>query len=767
MTDKKILSNPKEILKKSINFIASGQFKLASNILKEGQENFPQEFLFTNLLAQISLRNNHLYDGINLLKKSLEINKNQPLVLLDLGIALSLNNQLDEAIIFLDKSVELDPTNLKGFIRKAATLKKLNRFNESIDCYQKIIDMSPDYIDAYINKAELLSLSGKLEESLSTYRQILKIDSCNPTSYIRYGNLLNKLGKVDEAISAYRKSIKIKPENSGAYSNLGYIYQKLGNYEEEIKCLRKSVEINEDYEVCINLATSYSKNKDYKLAIIFYDKAIKLDSTKTEALRHKAYFYQSIKETDKAILLFTKALKIDKNCKYLFGERFYAKNSICDWSNFEEDFNFIKLRLNQKLFVAHPLAVCNNFDDLPIQKKAAEIWANDKFPYDDSLGSIQKYKKNNKIKIGYFSGDFSEHPVGFLMADLFEKHDKTKFELFGFSVTKKINSETRIRIKKSFDEFIDVENHSDKDVALLAREKKIDIAIDLGGYTKSSRPGIFSKRAAPIQISYLGYPGTTGANYIDYIFSDKFIIPKKSQQYYTEKVIYLPKCFQPNEDNLPVSKKIFTRKSQGLPETGFVFCCFNSSWKITPTIFKLWIRLLFKVPGSVLWFPGFSDLAINNLRKECKKLSMDENRLIFSSVEEYRQDHYERIKLADIFLDCYPYGGHSTVSDFLRQGIPVVTLKGTSISNMVASSLLLNLGLTELITTSELQYEKKAIKLATNLEYFKEIKFKLLTNVDKSLVYNISEYTKSIESGCIQAYDRHHISCIPAHIEAK
>ena len=250
-------------------------------------------------------------------------------------------------------------------------------------------------------------------------------------------------------------------------------------------------------------------------------------------------------------------------------------------------------------------------------------------------------------------------------------------------------------------------------------------------------------------------------------FSDKFIISKESQKFYTEKVIYLPKCFQPNEDKLPVSEKIFTRKSQGLPDTGFVFCCFNSSQKITPKMFELWIRLLSNVPGSVLWFPGFSDLAINNLRNECKKLSMDENRLIFSSVEEYRQDHYERIKLADIFLDCYPYGGHSTVSDFLRQGIPVLTLKGSSISNMVASSLLLNLGLSELITSSELQYEKKAIKLATSLEYFKEIKSKLLSNADKSSVYNICEYTKSIESGCTQAYNRHHISCIPAHIEAK
>ena len=766
MTNKKILTNPTEILKKSINLIDTGQLELASQTLNEALKNFPKEFSFINLLAQISLRNNHLTDGIYLLKKSLEINENQPLALLDLGIALSLNSQLDEAIKFFDKSAELDPTSLTVHIRKAITLKKLNRFNESIDSFQRIIDLSPDYIDAYINKAELLYLTGKLKESLNIYEQILKIDSSNATYYIKYGNLLNRLGRVDEAITAYRKSIEINPDNSGAYVNLGYIYQKLGNYDEESECLKKSVEINEDYEVYINLAISYSKVKDYKNAIAFYDEAIKFDPNKAEAFLHKAYFYQSIKEIDKAILSFSKALQVDKSYKYLFGEHFYAKNSICDWSNFEDDSNFIKLRLNQGLRVAHPLAVCNNFDGLLIQKKAAEIWANDKCPYDDSLGSINKYSKNKKIKIGYFSGDFSDHPVGFIIADLFERHDKEKFESFGFSVTKKINSETRNRIKKSFDEFIDVENYSDKDVALLAREKKIDIAIDLGGYTKSSRPGIFAMRAAPIQISYLGYPGTTGTNYIDYIFSDKFILPKASQKYYTEKIIYLPKCYQPNEEKLPVSKKIFTRKSQGLPDTGFVFCCFNNSWKITPKIFKLWITLLSNVPESVLWFPGFSDLAINNLRNECKKLGMTPKRLIFSTKEHLREDYHAKIKLADIFLDCFPYGAHTTASDFLRSGIPVVTLRGLSFANQIASSLLTNLNLFELITKTELDYESLAIKLAINPQFLKEVKAKLLLNVSSSSIFNSKEYARSIESGYIQVYDRYHNDLYPDHINA-
>lgn len=755
MTTKKILTNPEKIFKKSLTLIESGQYELASKNLENARINFPKEFSFINLLAEISLRKKNLDEGINLLKKSLQINAKQPLVLVDLGIALSLNNKLDEALIFFDKSIKLDATNIKAYKRKAITLRQSNRLFESIECYQKIIDLSSNNIDAYINKAELLNFAGRLDDSLHFYQQAIKIDKENADLYLKCAALLNKLGRVGEAIRAYKKTIEIDPLNSGAFVNLGYVYQKQGNHNEASRCLRKSIEINEDYEVYINLAISYSEIKDYKNAIIFYDKAIKLDSKKAEAFIHKAYFYISIKEIDKAILLFSRALKANKKHKYLFGERFYAKNSICDWSNFEEDLMIIESGLKKNLHVAHPLAVCNNFDDPSLQKKAAQIWANDKYPHDNSLGPIKKYPKTKKIRIGYFSGDFSEHPVGFIVANLFERHDKNKFELFGFSLVKKIQSKTRSRIKNSCDEFFDVENYTDKEIALLARDKKIDIAIDLGGYTKHGRPAIFALRAAPIQISYLGYPGTTGVNYIDYNIADKFIIPKAAQQHFTEKIIYLPECYQPSEGKFAVSKKIFTRKSQGLPDSGFIFCCFNSSWKITPKIFKLWVGLLANISESVLWFPGFSSLAINNLRNECKKLGIDPKRLIFSAGEQYREDHYERIKLADIFLDCYPYGGHSTVSDFLRKGIPVVTLKGSSIPNMVASSILLNLGLSELITSSEAGYEKLAMRLANNPEYLKSIKIKLSLNIGTSCVYNINQYTKNIESGYIQAYDIH------------
>ena len=767
MATKKNLTNPEEIFKESLKYIKDNDFESAYVILRKAEKDFPNEFPLINLLAQIELRKKNLSDGINLLKKSLKINAKQPLVLVDLGIALSLNNKLDEALIFFDKSIALDPTYLKAYIRKAITLKQLNRLSESIECYQKIIDLSPNDIDAYINKAELLNFEGKLEDSLYFYQQAIKIDIDNADLYITCGVLLKNLGRVDEALIAYKKVLEINPEHPKVYKHMGYIFKESKKYDQAYFCLNKAIQIHPDYELYCNLGQLCFEMGKNKEGLTYYNQANIFDSHKAEAYVLKAYAQIQEGELDQAILSFENALEVEKDYKYAFGECFHTKNIICNWNNFDHDLKFINKSIKEKKHVAVPLASCAFSGDPAIQKLAAELFVEDRFPFNNSLGPIKKYPKNKKIKIGYFSGDLSDHPVAYLVNELFEKHDKSKFKLFCFSLTKKMDSEIRTRIEKSFDEFIHVENFSDQDIANMARDKNIDIAIDLGGHTKNSRPGIFAMRAAPIQINFLGYPGTTGADYIDYNIADKFVIPNELQQHYSEKIIYLPNCYQPNESHIGPSKRIFSRKTEGLPKSAFVFCCFNNSWKITPEIFKLWIRLLSVIDGSVLWFPGFSELTIKNLRNECKKLGMNQERLIFSSKEPFREDHHAKIRLADIFLDCFPYGAQSTASDFLRAGIPVVTLKGTSFSNRVASSILNNLDLSELITSSEKDYETLAIKLAKNPEYLKKIKDKLILNVTSSPVYDIGEYAKNIESGYIQAYDRFHEGLKIKNIEAK
>jgi protein O-GlcNAc transferase len=767
MAAKKNTTNSSNTIKKAREFIENNKLDFAINILKEGQANFPNDLSFINLLAEISLRNKNLQEGINLLKKSIKINQKQPVVMFDLGIALSINNQLDEAIIFFHKSTELDPKNLKYLIRKALTLKTLGRLNDSLDCYQKIIELNPNIIEAYINQAEVLDSIGKKADSLLIYEKAVEIEPENPTLYILYGNLLDKLGQSDEAMNAYKKSIEIKPDNSGALNNLGYLLIRLRRFDEGIFYLKKSIQITPNFEVYKNIGIAYCSIDNNLESIIYFDKSIKIKSDDPQLHVLKAIALQSIGKIDQAILSYSQALESDKDYKYVLGWRLYAKKMICDWSNFIDDLNLLELKIKENKKVAVPLAIVSLFEDPVMQKIGSEIHVNDLYPFNNSLGPIKKSPKNKKIKIGYFSGDFREHPVGYLVTEIFENHDKSKFELFAFSTSKKIESRTRSRIEKSFDEFIDVEKFTDEKVALIARDKKIDIAIDLCGFTKNGRPSILAMRVAPIQITYLGYPGTTGANYIDYIISDKFIIPKKSQKYYSEKIIYLPKCYLPNEHGISISQKVYTRESEKLPISGFIFCCFNSCYKITPSIFRLWIRLLSKIKGSVLWFPGFSTIAIMNLRKECIKLGMDENRLVFSSIEKNRSDHLAKIKLADIFLDTYPYGAHSTASDFLRAGVPIVTLRGRSKPNQSAACLLFNLNLSDLIASSEEGYECLAINLATDSKFLNDIKNKLISNINSSSLFDIGKYTQGLESGYIQVYDRYHDNLAPDNIKVK
>jgi len=766
MTNKKNLTNVHDLIKKSKNYIKNNNLDLASELLEENQINFPNEPQLLNQLAQIALIKNNLNDGITLLRQSLKVKQDQPLILYDLGISLTLNNKLEESIIVLDSAIKIEPSNPKFYLRKAINLIKLDRVKESIDCYQHLIELTPNKIKPYVDKAELLELIGNKAEAYSLYKKAILIEPKNASLYIKYGYFLYRIDRVEEALIAYKMSIQLEPINPGAMKNIGYAYKKMRKFEKAIFYLKESVQIEDDHQIYHNIGSIYCELGKYEEGIEYYDRAIQIKPDIAAYFISKAYALQPLKQIDKAILSYDSALKINNEHKYLFSERFNAKNTICDWSNFENESNWIESQLKIGNKISVPLVVAALLDDPLSQKKAATIYANDLYPFNNVLGAIKKYPKNEKIKIGYFSGDFTEHPVSYLVVELFEMHDKSKFELFAFSTSTKLKSRIRERIESSFDEFIDVSNIEDKEIANLAREKKIDIAIDLGGFTQNTRSSIFAMRAAPIQINFLGYPGTVGSSYIDYNIADRCVIPNELQKYFSEKIIYLPNCYQPNESKLIPGKKLFSRSSEGLPTSGFIFCCFNNSWKIIPRIFKLWIQLLFSVEGSVLWFPEFSPLAIKNLKEECLKLGMNQDRLIFSSREIQRDDHKEKIKLADVFLDCFPYGAQSTASEFLRAGVPIVTLCGHSFSNRVALSLLTNLNLPELVTSSELDYKNLAIKLAKNDQYFKKIKTKLTTNVKKSSIYNVGEYTKSLESGYLKVYDRYHNNLEPDHIDA-
>ena len=398
---------------------------------------------------------------------------------------------------------------------------------------------------------------------------------------------------------------------------------------------------------------------------------------------------------------------------------------------------------------------------------AARIWALEECSPSNALPPLPKAAaRPAKLRIGYFSSDFRQHPMAWWIGELIEKHDRRRFEIFGFSL-KDANDEVRRRLRAGFDQFVDVQGSSDGDVAVLSRRLGIDIAVDLNGFTTYSRTKIFALRAAPIQVNYLGYPGTMGADFIDYLVGDSTVVPEDHRPGYAEKIAYLPDTYQPNDTRRPISERIFTRAELGLPEQGFAFCCFNSTYKITPEVFDDWMAILGQVPGSVLWLLQTSALAMANLRREAEQRGIAGDRLVFAKRMPLPEDHLARHRLADLFLDTLPYNAHVTTTDALWAGLPVLTRIGETFAGRVAASFLRAIGLPELITTSRQAYRERAVELARNPGQLQALRRKLAANRSTAPLFDMDRFARHLEAAYEAMYARHEASLPPDHIHVQ
>jgi predicted O-linked N-acetylglucosamine transferase (SPINDLY family) len=459
---------------------------------------------------------------------------------------------------------------------------------------------------------------------------------------------------------------------------------------------------------------------------------------------------------------FLHASQLEPEMDYLIDYLIYTKLQLCDW----EMIDILAQRFIENTFKKNKPSlpfVSQLISDQPdMQKRSSELYVIDKHQIYKVVGNIKKSTTQDKIRIGYFSADFREHPVSYLTAQLFELHNRDKFEIIAFSFSPETDDNLRKRLKIAFDYFIDVKEKTDLEITNLARQMQIDIAVDLGGFTRGARTNVFAMRAAPIQLSYIGYLGTMGADFYDYLIADLTIIPQDHQQFYSEKIVYLP-SYQVNDTKREISEKIFTRLELGLPAEGFVFCCFNTISKITPIIFDCWMRILLAVDGSVLMMLDANQTATNNLIKEARRRGVDPDRLIFVKhlpIPEY----LARYRTADLFLDTLPYNAGTTASDALRMGLPILTQMGQSFSSRMAASIIAAVGLPELITQNQEAYEALAIELATSPQKLDDIKTKLLTNLQGSSLYNTKLFTQHLESAYQAIYERYQNNLAPEHI---
>jgi predicted O-linked N-acetylglucosamine transferase (SPINDLY family) len=534
-------------------------------------------------------------------------------------------------------------------------------------------------------------------------------------------------------LSHYDQALKLKPDYAEAYNNKGNIFFNLKRHDE---------------------------------ALSHYDQALKLKPDFAEAYNGKGNSLIEFKRYEEALFNYYQAIKLKPDYEYLSGVLLHTKMFMCNWQNFKVNVKSLSLQINENKKSSLCLPVLALTDSPLIQRKSSEIWVNDKYPFSSLFGPIFKSRHRDKIKIGYYSPDFREHPVAYVLAELLELHDKNQFELFGFYFGPPDSSKIHKRVSSAFNQFIDVGLKSDKDITLMSREIGIDIAVDLTGFTGLARTDIFSYRAAPIQVNYLGYSGTIGAEYIDYIIADPIIIPIESQQYYSEKVVYLPNSYLVYDTQRSMPDRVFTKDELGLPKDSFVFCCFNNNYKITPSTFDGWVRILKAVKGSVLWLLEDNPIAVSNLRKEAQFRGLDPNRLVFAKRMD-PSEYLARNYVADLFIDTFPYNAHTTAIDALWAGLPILTCMGESFASRVAASLLNAIELPELITTTQEQYEARAIELATNPEKLKAIKYKLERNRLTTALFDTPRFTKHIQAAYKQMYERYQADLRPNNIYIK
>ena len=577
-----------------------------------------------------------------------------------------------------------------------------------------------------------------------------------------------KLTKYSEAKNSSEKALALEPENAEAYLNLGLIAKEEGLLILAIEYFSKAQDINPIItQGCLNKGAALKDLKRYDEALAAYEKALTINPNYAEAWSNKGVVYGDLKRYDEALAAYEKALQLKPSPNYLLGQYIHTKMLVGNWIGMDSLVNTLSMGIASGLKVGSPFVVLSVLDEPKLHLETSKIWIDHKCPSNLSLQLIHK-KPHSKIRIGYFSADFGDHPVSHLTSELFKLHNREYFEVIALSLKNAgKNDLIREKLIHNFDQFIDVDNKSDFEIAQLSRDMEIDIAIDMGGHTQGARTGIFSYRAAPIQVNYLGYPGTIGADYIDYIIADHIVIPESNRPYFTEKIAYLPDTYMVDDRTRKISQKEFTREDFGLPSDGIVFCAFNNSYKFNRQLLESWARILAKVPNSILWISENSPFFRRNMLDAFINLGVDLNRIIFAKRLESAQDHLKRHQLADLFLDTSPYNAHTTAVDALRAGLPIVTLLGNAFAGRVAASLLTAIGLQRLITNTCEEYESLVIELATRPQQLKELKEQLQTKLTTASLFNTPLFVKNIEAAYTEMYKRYQNGLGPDHIDIK
>lgn len=661
-----------------------------------------------------------------------------------------------DALSAYEQVLSLAPKLADAQLNRGNVLSRLKRHADALGAFERVLAVDPRHVDALNGRAIALREMSRHEEAQAACEQALALKPDHAGARITLGNMLLARGDLKGALAQFERVLTTDPKHPDALHNKGFALAALRRPAEAIECYDLALRVRPRNADALNSRAIALASLDRRAeALASYDAALAIEPNHADVLANRAQVLSKMGRSAEAIADCERALAINPRHRTAIGDLASCQLAVCDWTAALE----LPARLDNAVSAGDAVVPPFVYVALPIS--AADHLRYTK-AYLDRLPkrgvapprhpSRVDRRADDRIRIAYLSADYYRHPTAWLAVELFERHDRSRFEIIGISYGPDDNSDIRHRLVSSFDRFHDVRSRTDSEVADLLFELKIDIAVDLKGHTEHARPGILASRPAPVQVSYLGYPGTTALDFIDYVVADPVVLPFDQQSCFTEKIVHLPECYQPNDSRKAIAPQTPSRSELGLPEQGVVFCCFNQSYKITREFFDAWMRLLQSCEGSVLWLLDSNDTATANLRKEAQSRGVDPARLVFAPKQDLPR-HLARHRAADLFLDNLPCNAHTTASDALWAGLPVLTCIGTTFAGRVAASLLQAVGLPELVTHDLGAYEALAGKLAADPAFLKSFRERLAANRSTHPLFNSQRTCRHIEAAYTRMWE--------------
>ena len=679
-----------------------------------------------------------------------------------LGIVRYQCGDLQEAERLIGQAVAVNPGAVDAQYNRGSLLLRLGRSEEAVGCFDRAIALKPDYVEALTNRGNALVRLKRNAEALADFDRTTALRPDLAQTWANRGAALFKLGRFADAVASYDKTLGLQPAHLESRLNRGDALIGLQRLDEALAEFDRVLEAQpKNAEAWTRRGSALSQLDRQEEAVAAYSRALELQPDHLEALNQRGNTLLVLRRFEEAARDFEQVVAHDPDFPWARGNLAYCHLHVCRWDGLEAEVTAILQAVRKGLPVCAPLpflslaGLTGEADALPADAlRGAKIWVERQFPASVEILWRGEQYGHERIRVAYLSADFNDHAVARLSVGLFEHHDPKRFETIAVSLGPSDGSRMRQRLEVAFETFLDVRAMKDAEVAAWLREKEVDVAIDLNGFTAGCRPGILSRRPAPVQAQFLGFPGTMGAPYIDYIFADETVIPPEQRGHYEEKVIYLPHSFLPNDSKRSIAEPIPNRSHAGLPENGFVFCCFSGAFKLTPAMFGVWMRLLHEVRDGVLWLPAGSVSSSGALQREAEHRGLDSRRLVFAPFTATTEEHLSRLRLADLFLDTVPYNAHATACDALWAGVPLLTLQGTAFASRVAASALNAADLSELVTHSIQDYETLALELARDRARLRGIRERLHRARSSSALFDTESFTRGFEHAIAEMQKR-------------